>query len=119
MPEGPAPISTTPNAYSLGLIANPLLRIDLAAAITLPNQRYQLVDTCLAQNSFKQNPADQVDIPMLPDAEKTNLTLRMEALVACVLAYTRGRFAKDGWDTTGDKRSTPGRHGQYKLPVLR
>ena len=101
-----ASVGTMPGANSLGLVASPVPRADLAAGISAPDRRYDAVDACMAQNSFAHIKAEKAEIPMLPDSEKTDVTLRAEALAAIVLMINRGRIldAKSERSSADDNR---------------
>jgi hypothetical protein len=88
-----ASVGTMPWANSLGLVASPVPQADLAAGISAPDRRYDAVDACMAQHSFADTNAEKAGIPVLPDSEKTDVTLRAEALAAIVLMFSRGRLA--------------------------
>jgi hypothetical protein len=108
--ETPAGRQTSVGAMSgtisLGLVASPVPQADLAAGISVPNRRYEAVDAYMAQNSLGDIKADKAGIPALPDSEKTDVTLRAEALAAIVLMFGRGRLAdaKSQRNTADDNR---------------
>ncbi len=87
-----ASVGTMSGADSPGLVASSVPQADLAAGISAPNRRYDAVDACMAQNSFADIKAEKAGIPVLPDSEKTDVTLRVEALAAIVLMFDRGRL---------------------------
>ncbi len=103
--EHPAAIRVSFDANSLAPAARLETPTDSAAlAVALWELHYQTVDACLAQNSFVHFPAKEAEIPMLPGPEKTDVSLRAEALAAIVFAYGHNRIAKDKTDADNDKR---------------
>ncbi|MGA2796905.1 MAG: hypothetical protein ABSE63_04955 [Thermoguttaceae bacterium] len=106
-----ASAGTMPVAVSLGLISSPVPQADLAAGISVPNRRYEAVDAYMAQNSLQHIKAEKAGIPVLPDSEKTDVTLRAEALAAVVLMFSSGRLvdAKSKRSSADDNR----RRAQY------
>jgi hypothetical protein len=95
-----------PEANSLGLVASPVPQADLAASISTPDRRYEAVDAFMAQNPFADAKAEKAGIPVLPDAEKTDFTLRAEALAAVILMFARSRlkYAKNERASADDNR---------------
>jgi hypothetical protein len=107
MPAGrQASVGAMSGDISLGLVASPVPLADLAVGISTPDRRFDAVDACLAQNSFADANAEKAGIPALPDSEKTDVTLRAEALAAVVLMFARGRLkdAKSERSSTDDNR---------------
>ncbi len=85
-------VGTMPGADSLGLVASTVHQADLAAGISVPDRRFDAVDAYMAQKSFGDIKAEKAGIPVLPDSEKTDVTVRAEALAAFVLMFNRGRL---------------------------
>ena len=95
MPSGrQASVGAMTGTNSLGLVANPLPLADLAVGISAPDRRYEAVDAFMAQNSLADIKAEKAGISMLPDSEKTDVTLRAEALAAIALAFVRAPLKK-------------------------
>jgi subtilase family serine protease len=81
-----------PEANSLGLVASPVPQADLAAGISTPDRRYDAVDAFMAQNSLVDVETEKAGMTVLPESEKTDVTLRAEALAAVVLMLGRSRL---------------------------
>jgi hypothetical protein len=73
-------------------------------AFALKQLHYQTVDACLSQNSLAHVQAKESEIPMLPGPEKTDVSLRAEALAAIALAYGGNRIAKNKTNEDDDDR---------------
>jgi|GEM_PF-1078092 len=104
--------SDHPSAIRVSFDANslaPAARLETPAdsavlAVALKQLHYQTVDACLAQNSFAHVQAKETEIPMLPGPEKTDVSLRAEALAAIALAYGGNRIAKNKTNEDDDDR---------------
>jgi len=104
--DHPASVGLPFGADTLGPIARSEPPLDSAAlAVSMRELRYQAVDACLANDSFEQNrlESEEVGIPMLPETEKSDFTLRAEALMVVALTYNRARFAEDDLAAADDK----------------
>jgi hypothetical protein len=103
--EHPSAIRVSFDANSLAPAARLETPADSAVlAVALKQLHYQSVDACLAQNSFENFQSKEADIPMLPGPEKTDVSLRAEALAAIAFAYGHSRIAKDKTDADDDNR---------------
>jgi hypothetical protein len=104
--------SDHPSAIRVSFDANslaPAARLETPAdspalAVALKQLHYQTVDACLAQNSLAHIQAKEINIPMLPGPEKTDVSLRAEALMAIALAYGGNRIAKNKTAADDDNR---------------
>ena len=75
-----------------------------ALAVALKQLHHQTVDACLSQNSLAHLQAKEAEIPMLPGPEKTDVSLRAEALMAIALAYGGNQIAKNKTNEDDDNR---------------
>jgi hypothetical protein len=104
--------SEQPSAIRVSFDANslaPAVRLETPAdsaalVVALKQLHYQSVDACLAQNSFAHFQAKQTEIPMLPGPEKTDVSLRAEALAAIAFVYGGNRIAKNKSAADDDNR---------------
>ncbi len=85
-----------PEARSLVLTALAQLpKADLAATVAPLARQYEAIDALMAQNpSEHARHTEKTGVPLLPDAEKTDITLRAEALAAIALSFARAPLKK-------------------------
>jgi hypothetical protein len=103
-------IATMPVADLSELVASPAAQAGLAAGISVSDRRFEAVDALMSQNSIANFKTEKAVIQALPDSEKTDIALRLEALAAIVLMINRIRLAdaKSEKSTADDKSQSWG-----------